>query len=255
MREESGDRPPLIGITGPRLLAAEISTTPSILLDARVDSHYAYYPAAVAAAGGMPVHLPRDNDPRELVHRLDGLLIAGGQDVDPRSFGRQPTAITSRLDPGRDRFEADLIRAALEHGIPVLGICRGAQLLNVTMGGSLVLNLLEAQQIEHARWVYPVDHRSHLVTCLAGSAVAEIYGAETMVNSFHHQAIGDLGDRVLATAMATDGTIEAIEIEGGGAIGVQWHPEMLKEPDRIFEWLVGRSTNDGARPRLERSAV
>ena len=255
MGEELGDKSPLIGITGPRLLGAEISTTPPILLDARVDSHYAYYPAAVAAAGGMPVHLPRDNDPRELIHRLDGLIIGGGQDVDPRSFGRQPTPITTRLDPARDRFEADLIRAALEHDVPLLGICRGAQLLNVTLGGSLVLNLLEAQQIEHARWVYPVDHRSHPVTCVAGSAVGGVYGAETMVNSFHHQAIGDLGDGVLATAMATDGTVEAIEIEGARAIGVQWHPEMLKEPDRIFEWLVGHSTNDGARPRLERSAV
>jgi putative glutamine amidotransferase len=234
---------PLIGITGPRLQAAQIRSTPEILLAADVDSHYAYYPTAVAAAGGLPVHLTREGDPEELIARLDGLVIAGGQDVDPRFYGRQPTAVTSRLDPVRDRFEAGLILAAIEHGVPTVGICRGAQLMNAALGGTLVIDLVAQQEIEHARWIYPPELATHEVFCRAGTLAGEIYGEEISVNSFHHQAIGELGRGVAAAATANDGTIEAIEIEGADAIGVQWHPEMLSDPDATFDWLVSRARN------------
>jgi putative glutamine amidotransferase len=254
MNQKARDPAPLIGITGPRLLGAEITTTPPILLGAWVDSYYAHYSAAVATAGGTPVHLSRHSDPWGLVHRLDGLLVAGGQDVDPHIYGKQPAANTSRLDPVRDRFEADLIRAAIEYEVPLLGICRGAQLLNVTLGGSLVQDLLADQEIEHARWIYPPELRTHEIACLAGSLVHEIYGERTCVNSFHHQAIAELGDGIEVTARAPDGMVEAIEIDGLEAIGVQWHPELLSEPDAIFEWLVSRSADKQAgSPRLERS--
>jgi putative glutamine amidotransferase len=243
MAQTLRDRRPLIGITGPRLQAAQIRSTPEILLGADVDSHYTYYPTAVAAAGGLPVHLTREGDPEDLVARLDGLVIAGGQDVDPRFYGRQPTAVTSRLDPVRDRFEAALILAAIERGIPVVGICRGAQLMNVALGGTLVIDLVARQEIEHARWIYPPDLATHEVFCRVGTLAREIYGEEISVNSFHHQAIGDLGRGVAAAAVASDGTIEAIEIGGADAIGVQWHPEMLGEPDGTFEWLVSRARN------------
>ena len=251
MVQTPGNHPPLIGITGPRLQASQIRSTPEILLGAEVDSHYAYYPAAVAAAGGLPVHVSREGDPRELIRRLDGLVVAGGQDVDPRFFGRQPTAVTSRLDPVRDRFEAGLILAALEAGVPLVGICRGAQLLNVALGGSLVLDLVAEQQIEHARWIYPPELATHEVFCRAGTLAREIYGEEVDVNSFHHQAIGDVGSGVAVAATAIDGTIEAIELDGADAIGVQWHPEMLADPDRTFEWLVGRSAKMEGPSRLQ----
>lgn len=238
------DRPPLIGITGPRLHAAEIRTTPSILLHAWVDSHYTFYPEAIARAGGLPVHLTREADPAALIGRLDALVVAGGHDVDPRVYGREPTGTTTRLDPGRDAFELALIEAALGAAIPVLGVCRGAQLLNVARGGTLHDELVEVQGVEHTRIVYPPETRVHPVSCEPGSVLHSLYGDSTDVNSFHHQSIDRLGHDVVVTAVAADGTVEAIEIPSAtaGAVGVQWHPEMLEEHDPLFGWLVEAST-------------
>jgi putative glutamine amidotransferase len=231
--------PPLVGITGPRLHAAEITTTPSILLHAWVDSHYTYYPEAVATAGGLPIHLAREANPVAVVDRIDALVVSGGHDVDPRAYGREPTPTTTRLDPGRDAFELALIEAALEAGIPILGICRGAQLMNIARGGTLVDELVNVQKIEHTRIVYPPETRVHPVSCEPGSVLHALYGESVRVNSFHHQSIDDLGRGVVVTAVAEDDTIEAIEIEpGAGAVGVQWHPEMLGEQDPLFDWLV-----------------
>lgn len=247
---------PLVGITGPRIHAGEIRTTPSILLGASVDSHYAYYPQAVAAAGGLPVHLTREADAAELVSRLDALVVSGGHDIDPRVYGEEPSEATTRLDPGRDAFELALIRAALSAEVPLLGICRGAQLMNVARGGTLIENLLPVQRIEHTRIIYPPEVRVHSVECEPGSILHGLFGPGLDVNSFHHQGIDVLGEGVGKTALAPDGTVEAIEIESGaGAVGVQWHPEMLSEPDPLFDWLIeaaaaageGRSRGAGAR--------
>jgi putative glutamine amidotransferase len=242
----NGKRPPLIGITGPRLHAAEIRTTPSILLHAWVDTHYTFYPKAIARAGGMPVHLVREADAAALVPRLDGLVIAGGHDVDPRVYGREPTATTSRLDPGRDACELSLIETALTLGVPLLGVCRGAQLMNVVRGGTLIDELVTVQEVEHTRVVYPPETRVHPVSFEPGSILHDLYGDGISVNSFHHQSIGKLGRGVRVSALAADGTIEAIEIEGAPqAVGVQWHPEMLTEPDLIFDWLVAAAASVG----------
>ena len=235
--------PPLVGITGPRLHAAEIRTTPSILLHAWVDSHYTYYPQAVSRAGGLPVHLAREADATALVARIDALVVSGGHDVDPRVYGSEPTATTTRLDPGRDAFELELIEAALGAGIPLLGICRGAQLMNIARGGTLIDELVNVQKVEHTRIVYPPETRVHPVSCEPGSVLHGLYGEVVDVNSFHHQCIDALGRGVAITALATDGTVEAIEIESAaGAVGVQWHPEMLAEPDPLFDWLVGAAS-------------
>lgn len=243
MTENDGkpSSPPLIGITGPRIHAAEITTTPSILLHAWVDSHYTFYPQAVADAGGLPVHLAREADAAAVVARIDGLVVSGGHDVDPRVYGREPTATTTRLDPGRDAFELALIEAALEAGIPVLGICRGAQLMNIARGGTLHDELVTVQQVEHTRIVYPPETRVHPVHCSAGSVLHGLYGEVVDVNSFHHQSIDAVGRDVAVTAVAVDDTVEAIEI-GGTAVGVQWHPEMLTEPDPLFDWLVATAS-------------
>lgn len=242
MTDLSPTSAPLVGITGPRIHAAEIRTTPSILLHAWVDSHYTFYPQAVAAAGGMPVHLVREANPAELVGRLDALIVSGGHDVDPRVYGREPTETTTRLDPGRDAFELGLIEAALQVGIPVLGVCRGAQLLNVARGGTLVDELVNVQEIEHTRIVYPPETRVHPVSCEPGSVLHGLYGDTVDVNSFHHQSIDAVGRDVSITAVAGDGTVEAIEI-GDSAVGVQWHPEMLTEPDPLFDWLVAAASS------------
>jgi putative glutamine amidotransferase len=245
---------PLIGVTGPRLHAAEITTTPYILNHAWTDVHYAFYPQAIARAGGLPVQLPRECDPGAIVRRLDALLVAGGQDVDPRVYDSQPTATSTRLDPGRDAFELALIRAALEQRVPLLGVCRGMQLLNVALGGTLIGDLVRVQDVEHTLVRYPPDVGVHDVTFEPGSVLHEVYGAQIEVNSFHHQGIGELGDGVAVSGAAPDGIVEAIEVAGACAIGVQWHPEMLPGDDPLFCWLMREAAHDEAhRQRLERS--
>jgi putative glutamine amidotransferase len=246
---------PLVGITGPRLHAAEIATTPAILRHAWVDAHYAFYPQAVVRAGGLPVHLAREADPAAIVARLDALVVAGGQDVDPRAYGSQPTTANSRLDPQRDAFEIGLIAAALERDVPLLGICRGAQLINVALGGTLVEDLRAVQGIDHTLVLYPPDARVHAVACQPGSRLHDLHGDTLEVNSFHHQGIGQLGAGIAVSGVAPDSTIEAIEVEASRwAIGVQWHPEMLPGTDPLFERLVEEATHDEARrERLERS--
>jgi putative glutamine amidotransferase len=237
---------PLIGITGPRIHAAEIISTPSILLHLFSDTYYAHYAQAVARAGGLAVQIPRDNPPTALVARLDGIVIAGGQDVDPRMYGHQPSTAATRLDPGRDRFEARLIRAALDQDKPLLGICRGAQLLNVTLGGTLLENLTDVGQIEHTVVLYPPDARVHPVKLTPGSILHDVYGDATEVNSFHRQSIWKLGERVQATGRAPDGVIEGIEVGGARAVGVQWHPEALAEVDPLLAWLIDTATTTGS---------
>jgi putative glutamine amidotransferase len=246
---------PLVGVTGPRMHAAEVATTPAILRHAWVDVHYACYPHAVARAGGLPVHVAREADPAAIVGRLDALVVAGGQDVDPRAYGSQPTAGNTRLDPQRDAFEIGLVVAALEQDVPLLGICRGAQLINVALGGTLVEDLRAVQGIDHTLVLYPPDARVHAVACQPGSLLHDVHGDTLEVNSFHHQGIGQLGAGVAASGVAPDGTIEAIEVESATwAIGVQWHPEMLPGTDPLFERLVEEATHDEARrERLERS--
>ena len=230
-------RRPLIGITAPRLHAAEIASTPPILLHAFMDVAYAHYAQAVARAGGLPVLVPRENEPEALVDRLDGVVIAGGQDVDPRLYGSEPGPASSRLDPGRDAFEAELIGAALGAGRPLVGICRGAQLLNVVLGGTLVDGLAPS----HAGILYPPDARVHDVTFTPDSLLAGVYGPTARVNSFHRQAVGELGAGVAGTCRAADGLVEGIEVRAARAIGVQWHPEMLGDVDPLLAWLVAEA--------------
>jgi putative glutamine amidotransferase len=235
---------PLVGITGPRLHAAEIATTPPILLHAWADVHYTFYPQAVSLAGGLPVHLPREGDPAALVARLDALVVAGGQDVDPRRYGRQPTVRSTRLDPDRDEFELSVVRAALAANVPLVGVCRGAHLLNVACGGTLIDDLEAVQRIEHTLVLYPPERRVHDVRLSPGTTAHRVYGDAVRVNSFHHQATDELGDGVVPSGVAPDGVIEAIEVAGARAVGVQWHPEMLAGVDPLFRWLVSSASLD-----------
>jgi putative glutamine amidotransferase len=231
-------RPPVIGITGRQ--ASVRDDYPETLSHLRSDVFITAYAQSVARAGGVPVWLSREADPTDVVKALDGVLIAGGQDIDPRLYGQVPGPSSTVLDPPRDRFEIELVQAAIRLQRPVLGICRGTQLINVALGGSLVSDLAVGDGSSHAFLGYPASHRSHAVEVVAGTRLATMLGDFAMVNSYHHQAIHRLGDGLVATGHAPDGVIEAIELPGADVIGVQWHPEMLNEPDPVFSWLIDR---------------
>ncbi|MGW1619500.1 gamma-glutamyl-gamma-aminobutyrate hydrolase family protein [Streptomyces sp. NPDC002172] len=193
------------------------------------------YPRLVQRAGGLAAMLPPDapEHAAATVARLDGLVIAGGPDVEPVRYGAEPDPRTGRPDRPRDAWELALIDAALAAGVPLLGICRGMQLLNVALGGTLV------QHIDgHAETPGVFGH--HPVKPVPGTLYAATVPEETSVPTFHHQAVDRLGTELVASAHATDdGTIEAVELPAGRGwvLGVQWHPEM-GEDLRVMRALV-----------------
>ncbi|MEU6006646.1 gamma-glutamyl-gamma-aminobutyrate hydrolase family protein [Streptomyces sp. NPDC047453] len=193
----------------------------------------AVYPRLVQAAGGLAAMLPPD-DPSHaasVVARLDGLVVAGGPDVEPERYGAEREPRTGPPSRERDTWELALIRAALDSGTPLLGICRGMQLLNVALGGTLV------QHIDgHTEDVGVFG--SHPVTPVAGTRYAAVVPEETYVPTYHHQAVARLGEGLRTSAHATDGTVEAVELPGDRfVLGVQWHPEM-DEDVRVMAALV-----------------
>ncbi|MGN6503014.1 MAG: gamma-glutamyl-gamma-aminobutyrate hydrolase family protein [Pseudolysinimonas sp.] len=221
---------PLVGITG-RRRDASVLAAPSGFADAPLDIFFADYATSVAVAGGIPVFLPLDGDPAELLSRLDAVLLAGGEDVDPANYGASPAPQLGTTDPHRDAFELALARAALQQDIPLLGICRGQQLLNVALGGTLVQHIDGHSQHEHRA------ERTHPVAFVPGTRHAALLSGTRSVNSFHHQVIDRLGDGVVAAAHDEAGSIEAIDVPGARAMAVQWHPEAFGE-DPVFAWLV-----------------
>lgn len=185
------------------------------------------YAALVQASGGIVAMLPPD-DPAlaaAVVARLDGLVLSGGPDVDPYRYGAERDPRTDPPTPERDAWELALATAALEHGLPLLGICRGMQLLNAACGGDLVQHLPDAVGHDgHAPT--PGAYGIHPVTPVPGSRVAAILGgAARDVPTYHHQAVRRLGDGLTASAHHADGTVEAVERESGFTVAVQWHPE------------------------------
>ncbi|MFF5102775.1 gamma-glutamyl-gamma-aminobutyrate hydrolase family protein [Streptomyces sp. NPDC000134] len=205
------------------------------------------YPLLVQRAGGICAMLPPDapEHAAAAVARLDGLVIAGGPDVEPVRYGAAPDPRTGPPARARDAWELGLIGAALAARVPLLGICRGMQLLNVALGGTLVQHL-----DGHAETVGVFG--GHPVVPVPGTVYAGIVPEETLVPTYHHQAVDRLGAGLLPSAHAADGTVEAIELPPAGpwALGVQWHPEM-GEDDRVMRGLVAaaRGTRDrGATP-------
>jgi putative glutamine amidotransferase len=202
------------------------------------------YAEQVAAAGGVPVLLPPVPGIAAAVGRLDGLVLTGGGDIDPAAYGAAPHPRTGRVSAERDQAELDLLAAALAAGLPVLGICRGLQLLNIARGGTLHQHLADlgpAMGPSHAAQRGAFGR--HEVRVAAGSMLAGILPADRpyAVPTAHHQAIDRLGEGLTATAWATDGVIEAIELTTGErhqfVLAVQWHPEEGDDP-RLFQALV-----------------
>ena len=187
------------------------------------------YAEQVHAAGGRPVLLPPGAG-LDLLEVLDGLVLAGGGDLDPSLYGSAATA--RDVDRGRDDAELALARTARDAGLPVLGVCRGAPVLAVLDGGGLVA------EVPHV-----LPETLHRITASAGSDCASLLGARTEVNSLHHQAIAGVGPGWRVTATADDGIVEAVEWEGTSwsALGVQWHPELDHTGPAVFGWLVSRS--------------
>jgi len=247
-KRENGARP-LIGVPTQTLQA--IDGIPEGLPHSWVMNER--YLAVLSSAGAAPVLLPLLDAAPDALHaiyqRLDGLFLAGGVDVDPASYGAERHGATGRTDAARDAVELALTRWALRDGKPILGVCRGLQILNVARGGTLVQDttLLHPDAIKHDYFPtqgFARDHLAHDVTPQPGSRLAGIFGdADFAVNSMHHQGIDVLANGFVATAHSSDGLIEAIELEGDGwVVGVQWHPESLIERDaatrRLFEEFV-----------------
>ena len=195
------------------------------------------YPRLVQRAGGLVAMLPPDapDHAAATVARLDGLVVAGGPDVEPVHYGAERDPRTGPPARERDAWELALIDAALAAGVPLLGVCRGMQLLNVALGGTLT------QHIDgHAETVGVFG--DHPVKPVPGTLYAGVVPEESAVPTYHHQAVDRLGSGLVASAHAADGTVEAIELPSAAwVLGVQWHPEM-GEDVRVMEALVRAAT-------------
>jgi putative glutamine amidotransferase len=218
------------------------------------------YPEQVTAAGGIPVLLPPLPGVARAAARLDAVVLSGGGDLDPAGYGADPHPLTTRVYPERDRAERALLAAALAEGVPILAICRGMQILNATRGGTLHQHLPDV--VGHdGHGAAPGTFGQHEVRVNPASRLGAILGPpgpggelRLTVPTQHHQAIGQLGSGLIATAWADDGTIEAVEPgpaqpgrDGGQfLIGVQWHPEA--GPDsRLFQALIAAARSRAGR--------
>ncbi|BBY65519.1 gamma-glutamyl-gamma-aminobutyrate hydrolase family protein [Mycolicibacterium helvum] len=250
---------PLIGITGRRLAAGSVHSYHPRFQDLHLDVYWSDNGRRVHEAGGIPVLLPFESAESGVIDRLDGLLITGGQDVHPDLWGGDPSIVDAQADPRRDAnvhdyerdvYEIALIRAAVRRHLPVLGICRGNQVLNIALGGTLVADV-PIDTIVHAAEEPPPTpgHDNHIVSFVDSSLARSIYGPSARTNSLHHQAVKDCGTGLIASGRTADGSIEAIEMPGQPVLGVQWHPEWHMTLDPVFVWLIDAArTYRGSNP-------
>lgn len=207
------------------------------------------YVNGIKRAAGLPFVLPL-GDPAEAgdyIDNVDGLLLSGGQGVTPALYGEEPLREVAETDVYRDQFEIALVKAAVAAGKPILGICRGIQILNVALGGTLYQDVYKqaGASLKHNQYPTSWEIPTHHITTTAGSWLNQILGNRFLVNSFHHQGIHQLGDHLKQIAASDDQVVEGIESEDGNVIGVEFHPEMMaeKHPEfqRIFNYFVDRA--------------
>jgi len=199
----------------------------------------------LASLSALPIILPdAEGLPGEdFLSLYDGLVLSGGPDTAPYFYGEEPSWKIGPMNEKRDRFELEILRAAVSARKPVLGICRGMQLINIFYGGNVWQDLSKCPGafVLHAQKA-PGDCPTHSISMTRGSLLEKLLGSHAFVNSRHHQSIRQVGAELTVTAKAPDGVVEGIESENGLLLGVQWHPENLEEKDKtqlsIFRWLI-----------------
>lgn len=253
--------PPVIGITASLKEDEESVAQRPLGRFVRADLDYV---EGVAEAGGVPVVLPSMLGLRAaeaLLDGLDGLLLSGGTDLEPGYYGEQPIPGLGPTIPERDAFEMALLKLALRRGIPVFGICRGMQILNVALGGTLYQDLpsqLGGDVLRHCREASK-EQPVHEVRVRRGSWLGEITGGRSVgVNSYHHQGIKDIGRGLRASAVSPDRVIEAVEwrnLSERWLVGVQWHPEGMRETGPEHRDLFEAHVRAAERHALLRAAA
>jgi putative glutamine amidotransferase len=194
-----------------------------------------HYVQAISQAGGNPILIPLglpETQINSLVERLDGILFSGGGDIDPAVFGMETRTEVKGVDPDRDRVEIEMVTSAVSDGLPFFGICRGIQVINVALGGTLYTHVADEHPgaIKHQYYPdWPRDHLPHTVNIEPNSRLATILGTTApAVNSLHHQGIREMASDLQAVGWAPDNLIEAIDLPGHPfGLAVQWHPEWL----------------------------
>jgi putative glutamine amidotransferase len=248
---------PLIGVTTSELRPGELATLRRHGEPPHAEMALGItYVRAIETAGGIPVVMPplAPADVPALVARLDGLLLSGGPDLAPDAYGAEPHAELGDTEAGLDAFEYAVVGEALDAGLPILGICRGAQALNVVRGGTLHQHLPDLGDAVAHRQRDEAQRRTHQVQVLRGTRLARLLRTTTLdVNSFHHQAVDRLGAGLRVSARAPDGTVEAIEDPAlPFVLAVQWHAETLvpDSPHRaLFDELVAAAAGVRRLPR------
>ena len=221
---------PLIGITTGR---SNIPLNPN-----RFTLDQAYV-LSIQNAGGIPIIIPTGLPPESyenILNNLSGILFSGGGDISPTAYNSSPDSLNRKIDHDRDRTELFLMKQAIKKKLPFFGICRGSQLLNVALGGTLYVDVKRDMVGGQKHNYYPFsewprDHYAHIMKIKPGSRLAAIFGKEELkTNSLHHQGINKLGDGAIPIAFAPDGLVEALQLEENPfGIAVQWHPECLPD--------------------------
>lgn len=233
----------IIGIAGNQIIQA---------VDIFNGNHVTYTPqgfvSAVQLVGGLPLVLPigKKELAKAYIDQIDKLLLAGGQDVSPEFYGEEPHPKLEETNKNRDEFELALIQEALKQKKPILAVCRGMQLLNVALGGTLYqdLSLYPDWKVKHGQQPTQPQFATHTVNIEQDSCLHKVFGDTTQVNSYHHQALRKLGTGLRATAWSTDALVEGVESTDPSQriLGVQWHPELVYTEDiqekALFDYFV-----------------
>ncbi|MBL1225096.1 gamma-glutamyl-gamma-aminobutyrate hydrolase family protein [Enterococcus sp. BWR-S5] len=236
---------PIIGIAGNQLIHAveafhgnQISYTPQGFV------------TGVQKAGGIPLIIPIDstNTAADYISRIDKLLLAGGQDVSPDFYGEEPHPKLEETNRNRDLFELALIKEAIKQKKPIFAVCRGMQILNVALDGTLYQDLSQYSEwkVKHGQQPTAPEFPTHSISTEEGSILHQLFGENHLVNSYHHQAVRRLSTQLVATAYSTDGLVEGVEAKNPEQrlLGVQWHPELIFHNDEkefeLFRYFVNQ---------------